>query len=331
MASKGIFELIRKEEVVLFAGAGMSRYAGYPSGADLAKILHDNLPDDIKPDIEFTYNLPKLCDDIFQLKGNKSYLIEVLKKEFNKKPTSTETHKLLAGIPHFRTIITTNYDTLIESENNTIEVIRTSIDLANVNVKDQLLFKIHSDFSDIANIILTSSDYLNYFTKQSENTFFWNAVRDRLSSNHILFIGYSLDDINVQNMINKIIIELGDNKKEMYFVSPSLTRVKQAFLQLNNIIHIQSTGEEIIKEICEDLKLNYFPDLSKGIGTAGTALDFAISKQLNIELSKNENGIEIGNVKSMYSNPKYKYKDKIFIHHSNTTKEKTAKKLSFFR
>ena len=48
MASKRIFELIRREEVVLFAGAGMSRYAGFPSGAELADILHKNLSDDIK-------------------------------------------------------------------------------------------------------------------------------------------------------------------------------------------------------------------------------------------------------------------------------------------
>ena len=98
MASERIFELIRKEEVVLFAGAGMSMYAGYPSGAKLSQILYDNLSDDIKPDIEFTYNLPKLCDDIFQLKGgNKSYLLEILKKEFKRTPISTETHKLLAA------------------------------------------------------------------------------------------------------------------------------------------------------------------------------------------------------------------------------------------
>lgn len=312
MANERIFELIRKEEVVLFAGAGMSIYAGYPSGATLCQILYDNLSDDIKPDIEFTYNLPKLCDDIFQLKGgNKNYLVEVLKKEFKKTPVSTETHKLLAGIPHFRTIITTNYDTLIESENSAIEVIRKSTDYANVNPKDQLLFKIHSDFTDIEKIILTSSDYLNYFTKQSENTIFWNAVKDRLASNHILFVGYSLDDTNVQDMIKKIIDELGVHRKEIYFASPSLPRVKQAFLQRHNIFHIQSTGENLIKEIDVDIKRNYFPDLSKGIGTADTALNVANSNQFSLELSKKSNGFKIGQIKSLDSRNDYKFDFKV--------------------
>ncbi|WP_281631467.1 SIR2 family protein [Flavobacterium luteolum] len=305
MASKRIFELIRKEEVVLFAGAGMSRYAGFPSGGELADILHKNLSDDIKGDVEHTWNLPKLCEDIFLLQGNKSYLIDTLKQEFKKKPKTTETHKLLAGIPHFRTIITTNYDTLIELENDRIEVIRTSIDYASAKKDEQMLFKIHSDFSDIENIILTSSDYLNYFTQQSESTVFWNAVKDRLASNHILFIGYSLDDLNVQDMIKKIISQLGDYKKEMYFVAPSLDRVKQAFLQKHNIKHIQSTGEDLIKEIDEDIRQNFLPDLAKGIGKADTALSFANARHLGIELKKGETGIDIGNVKSLDENSAY--------------------------
>ncbi|MDR7371037.1 SIR2 family protein [Flavobacterium aquidurense] len=306
MASKRIFELIRKEEVVLFAGAGMSRYAGYPSGGELADILYKNLSDDIREDIEPTFNLPKLCEDILLIKGNKSYLIETLKKEFRKKNTPAEAHKILAGIPHFKTIITTNYDTLIESENDRIEVIRTSIDYVNADKNAQMLFKIHSDFTDIENIILTSSDYLNYFSQQSENTVFWNAVKDRLASNNILFVGYSLEDINVQDMIKKIIHQLGDYKKEMYFVAPSLDRVKQGFLQKHNIKHIQSTGEDLIKEIDTDIRHNFLPDLAKGIGKADTALNFAKERQLSIELKKGEKGIDIGHVKSLDSNKAYK-------------------------
>ena len=32
MNKESLFELIRKEEVVLFVGAGLSIYAGFPSG-----------------------------------------------------------------------------------------------------------------------------------------------------------------------------------------------------------------------------------------------------------------------------------------------------------
>lgn len=311
MSKKRLFELIRKEEVVLFAGAGMSRYAGYPSGAKLAEILHENLPEDLKEDIKLIYDLPKLCEEIFLIKGNKSYLIDTLKKEFEKKPSTAETHKLLAGIPQIKIIITTNYDKLIELENDSIQVIRNSIDYISANKNGQLLFKIHSDLTDIRNIILTSSDYLNYFTEKEESKIFWGAVKDKLATNHILFIGYSLEDTNVQDMIKKIHNEVGDFKKELYFVSPTIDKVKTAFLQKHNIFHIESTGEELIKEIAEDIRLNYLPDLAKGIGKADTALNFAKSKQLSIELKKSEEGLDISKVQSLDSNTDYQIDLKI--------------------
>ena len=118
MSKERIFELIRKEEAALFVGAGMSLYAGYPSGAKLAEILFNSLTTDLQNQLEFSTNLPKLAEDIYYLKGgNKNYLIETLKNEFQKEPTSIETHQLLAKIPQIKTIITTNYDTLFETTN----------------------------------------------------------------------------------------------------------------------------------------------------------------------------------------------------------------------
>ena len=37
MENAKVFDLIRSEQVVLFAGSGMSIYAGFPGGNDLAQ------------------------------------------------------------------------------------------------------------------------------------------------------------------------------------------------------------------------------------------------------------------------------------------------------
>jgi hypothetical protein len=326
MANERILELIRKEEVVLFVGAGMSYNAGYPLGGGLARILYDKLTDDDRADIEFTDNLPKICEDIYTMKGkNKSYLIETLREEFKRKPKNTETHELLAGIPHFKNIITTNYDTLIETANPNIEVIRKSVDLSTTNRKKQLLFKIHSDFSDIDRLILTESDYSNYFTKDSEKSIFWNAVKDRLGTNHILFIGYSLEDSNVNVMINKIKGELGEHGKEIYFVSPKENPVKLKSLSNRNINYIQSTGEEFIKEVAEDIRKNYLPGLGKGIGNADTALALANLNDLNLELTNKGEKIVIRKVKSNDASKKYTMDFKV-----NLPDEEKDKFLKFF-
>lgn len=39
-----LFELIRKEDIVLFIGAGFSLKAGYPGGNRLAEIIYNDLP-----------------------------------------------------------------------------------------------------------------------------------------------------------------------------------------------------------------------------------------------------------------------------------------------
>lgn len=300
MSKERIFELIRKEEAVLFVGAGMSLYAGYPSGAKLAEILYNNLITDLQEQIDFTTNLPKLAEDIYYLKGgNKNYLIENLKKEFQKEPNSSETHQLLSKIPQIKTIITTNYDTLFETTNKNLEVIRKSTDCATANAKKQWLFKIHGDLSDTSNIILTNSDYNNYFVKDNEKSIFWNTIKTKLVENHIIFIGYALEDSNIMVIIEKILNELGDNRKEMFFVAPSVTPAKLKFLQHKGIEYVQATSEDLIKELDEDLKYNYFPGLTRGIGTADTALNFAIGNNIKLDLSKSKDAYIINNVSSL--------------------------------
>ncbi|MCT3919239.1 SIR2 family protein [Elizabethkingia anophelis] len=294
MGKEKLFELIRNEEVILFTGAGMSIYAGYPSGPSLAKLLYDGLTKEEQQDIDFTNDLPKLADDIYNIHGGKkNYLLRSLRKIFLEKPKSIETHILLSKIPQFRNIITTNYDSLFEDTNRELEVIRHSKDYPLIDTRKQLLFKIHGDFTCTDNIILTTSDYNQYFSYEKDQTVFWNAVKDKLASNAILFIGYSFDDTNIKVIIEKITSQLGENQKEIFFVAPSIKLAKKKFLERHGITYIESTGEKLIEDIYNDLKLNYFPELQKGIGNADTAFKFAHYNDIELDLRKTNNGYSI--------------------------------------
>lgn len=311
MSKQRILELIRKEEIALFAGAGMSLYAGYPSGEALAEIIYNKLTADLKEQIEFSKDLPKLANDIYNIKGgNKNYLIEMLKNEFEKDPKTKKTHEILSKIPQIKTIITTNYDTLFEITNKNLQIIRNSVDCANANLNKQCLFKIHGDLNDTSNIILTKSDYSNYFVKENEQSIFWNTVKTKLIENHIIFVGYNLEDINIINIIEKIKIELGDSSKEMYLVAPSIKPAKLIFLQKKGIKYIEATAEELFKEVEEDLKNNYFPELVNGNGKADTAFDFARINNINIGLSKPDKFYVIDRISSLngYNENKLNFK-----------------------
>jgi|SRR5690554_1762744 len=298
MAQQRLFELIRGEDVVLFVGAGFSKYARYPSGADLAKIIFDKLSFTEKLEISFTENLPKLCEDIYLLKGNRNFLIQCLKDVFDRKSENNEVHKKLSKIPHFKSIITTNYDTLFEESYDAIEVIRQSKDLPLTNFGETHLYKIHGDLLNPDKIILLESDYERYFIDQ-EQTLFWNAIKNELAKKHILFIGYAMDDINIKTIVRKINQELGSFRKDAYFITPNLTKPKLNFLNSYNINYINSTGEKFIQELIEDLDQNYLPNVQITGGNMETVSKFGQLRNLQFDLGKNldQHGVSINKIK----------------------------------
>ena len=112
MYKESLFQAISKGEVVLWAGAGLSLYAGLPSGVQLRKILYEGLTPLEKEEVGKESDLSHLADEICVLKGNRNYIVQTLKRIFTGNFLSTETHKVISQIPHFRNIITTNYDSL---------------------------------------------------------------------------------------------------------------------------------------------------------------------------------------------------------------------------
>jgi hypothetical protein len=79
-----LLELIRREDVILFAGAGLSKYAGYPMGAQLQSIFYNSLPASAKEYIEPTRSLADLTDDIFHLYQSNNQVINILKDNYTR-------------------------------------------------------------------------------------------------------------------------------------------------------------------------------------------------------------------------------------------------------
>ncbi|SDF55652.1 hypothetical protein SAMN04487996_111137 [Dyadobacter soli] len=115
MIKENLFEQIRKENIVLWAGAGMSIYAGYPSGNGLRDILYNDLNHSVRQEISSTASLIDMAESyILSKKGSRNELNTLISNVFRRQPQKLTAHKSLAAIPHIRTIITTNYDYLFE-------------------------------------------------------------------------------------------------------------------------------------------------------------------------------------------------------------------------
>ncbi len=277
MYKESLFKLIRKEEVVIWAGAGLSINAGFPSGNELKEILLNDLTKPEQENINKSLQLPALAEEYFRLKNNnRNSLIRILNQTFlNKKPKSTGCHENLAIIPHFKTIITTNYDTLIEdalSQNGQVAYSAKQIPYLE-NGKTHI-FKVHGDLKEPDSIIITDSDYQNFFKLDSENGVYWTVIKERLSTNCILFLGYNLDDPNISVIFDKITDELGANRKECFLVAPNLAKHKINNLSRKGIHYIDSTAEDLIKELIINLKENIIEDIEQGKTSADTFRNF---------------------------------------------------------
>ena len=301
---ESLFEAISKGEVVLWVGAGLSLYAGLPSGVQLREILYKGLTPLEKEEVGEESDLSHLADEICTLKGNRNYIIQTLKNTFTRDFLSTETHKIISQIPHFRNIITTNYDSLFESVygSGKLNVIFSDNHTPYIDAKKVNLFKIHGDLSNPDSIIITESDYNNFFSKDTEQNTIWSVIKGIIATKSILFIGYGLEDTNIQVIFNKIRNKIGENGKECYFVAPNISTTKSIKLNKAKIHPISLTGEKLFEELIEYLKKNIKKSFenkdissevySEFIGNFGLKSEIEVDSSIGKNIVKNLTGIE---------------------------------------
>lgn len=246
-----LIKRVCRNKVTLFIGAGFSIKAGAPSVSDLIqKLIKDGelcYKDDVK-------NL-KLCDvaSDFVEKEDRHELMKVLYKHFSFTPADTSDQKLLASIPHFKKIFTTNYDSLIESAypKGKCVVLTSSQGCSNDECAPVKIYKIHGDISTMSDpdsIIITNEDYEDYFNKKSLKIL-WEDLKHAFIHTYVVFVGYSLADENIFEIVKKVREDLNGNAKEMYLVSPDRSLAHNRRLSANGITYIRNTGEGFLKTL----------------------------------------------------------------------------------
>ena len=167
MKFERLIKLVRKCKVSPFLGAGFSIEAKAPSVDDLKTAilsefdneeLRNEHKDDSLQDLT-NFFVEEVCN------GSRNQLIELLHEKFNFTPACMNDHNMLATIPHFKHIFTTNYDTLLEDSYPIAErnIVRNDKDCTYIQEKKTTIFKIHGDFTDPDSVIITSNDYEQFF------------------------------------------------------------------------------------------------------------------------------------------------------------------------
>lgn len=255
-----VIEGIRREQVVLFLGAGFSLKAGAPSGKKLVEAIKSRMTDaelkdewdEKRGDEKGEMSLTKVSG-VYERLYDRERLLAIIEDAMHFTIDKLDDHWNLTKIPHFHTIITTNYDTLLEDTyGDECHVIRTASDCINKPSDKTCIYKIHGDLQAKEQIILTDDDYTEFFESNRGNSL-WTAVKDELLSHDVLFIGYSLDDTNIFKILQEINKDTRDKEHHYYLVAPSLTPSSKRKIEKEGVVYIDGRAEDILPKIIEVL------------------------------------------------------------------------------
>jgi hypothetical protein len=309
MDKETLFKAIQRREVVLWAGAGFSRYAGFKLGAGVVHHLFDTLSTAQQQQARAFYPitdaqgypamaLPAFASLYVNLHNGQAHALRrEVSKLFTKRPTSLKTHQQLASIPFIEHIVTTNFDTLFEQAygSDKLHVVTDGTQLPYQDFSKTTLYKVHGSIENLNSLVLTEEDYRAFYTKSDK--LLWGYIESLMATRTLLFVGYGLEDPNVLGLFEQLLDTLGSNMRNAYLVAPGLNPVNVDRLRRRNVTYIDSTGEELVEELLQHLKDTTLPDLKKGGVTVDHTSQFLRNLGLQPTFQATEAGYEVTEVK----------------------------------
>lgn len=219
---KRIQQARENNQLVVFVGAGVSQNSGIPTWNGLINAVAKKIgyskcvgckskeelcpKDECKIRYEFSQNdllrIPEYYFHQDTSKGHSEYynfIQETLRSDAGPNQIDDE---IFAVLPHH--IITTNYDSLLEQSTEVNSLLYTTVtrdsDLLS-NASERYIIKMHGDLESPETIVLKESDYLNY---EQEHPLISTFIRALLVNHTFLFLGYTLNDNNLNLIISWI-------------------------------------------------------------------------------------------------------------------------------
>ena len=212
-----IRKAMKDNQLVLFVGAGASVSAGMPTWSRAVKTIAGHLGIDSENAPPDNLRIPQYY---YNARGKKEYT--QLMREIFCHGARLQKQPVHDRIIEFntRTIITTNYDHLIEmaAEDNSevIQVVSKDSDLP-YRKSGKELIKMHGDFEN-DNFVLKEDDYLEYSVNFR---LIENYVKSIIGTKVILFLGYSFNDPDVKQIFSWVKGILGGDFQRAYLIESS--------------------------------------------------------------------------------------------------------------
>lgn len=244
-------EAYHSRRVLLFVGTGVSMSLGLPSWRQLVDHLAQEL--DFDPEIFQTYGSDLTLAEYHRIKTRsigplRSWMDTAWHSDSIDIATS-KVHKTIAE-SDLDLIYTTNYDRWLEKAFDHYGKLYTKVasvgDIPNIDPKKTQIVKFHGDFDDDASIVLDES---SYFRRLQFETPLDIKLRSDLLGRSVLFVGYSLSDINVRYLLFRLAnlwnaSKTAEAQPKSYLFSHRPNPIQKTVLEQWNIEMISSSGDD---------------------------------------------------------------------------------------
>lgn len=202
-----LISAIKNRNAILFAGAGVSMSVGLPSWRTLvehiAKEIHLDLDALDEPDVNhltlaefYRINQGSIGPLRSWMDRNWTIPDETLK--------GSRVHELICRLD-FPIIYTTNFDRNLERafelrDKDFVKIVNAK-DIARIREGVPQIVKYHGDFDDDKSIVIAETDYLDRLSFESPLDI---KFRSDALGKTILFIGYSMTDLNIRFLLHRL-------------------------------------------------------------------------------------------------------------------------------
>jgi hypothetical protein len=198
---------IKERRAILFVGAGVSMSVGLPSWQKLIEHMAAELGIEQQM-VEGSRNSYQTLAEYYRLKqGSLGPLRSWMDRNWSVSRQRVEVsrvHKLIVSLD-FPIIYTTNYDRNLEvayeTQQREFVKVANARDVARIRDDATQIVKFHGDFDDDTSLVLTETDYFDRLAFDSPLDV---KFRSDALARTILFIGYSLSDMNIRLLLHRL-------------------------------------------------------------------------------------------------------------------------------
>jgi hypothetical protein len=195
-----------EKKIILFVGAGVSKNLELPTWSELIDQIAKEL--DYDPDVFKTYGENLALAEYYRIiKGNIGPLRSWMDTNWHANGiniSDSKIHELIAK-SKFPIIYTTNYDRWLEKAFDAYSIAYTKIatvsDISKITDGIPQIVKFHGDFDYDSTLVLDES---SYYERLEFETPLDIKLRSDVLGKSVLFIGYSLSDVNVRYLYYKL-------------------------------------------------------------------------------------------------------------------------------